>query len=154
MTRWSDLAAIEPELAAFGEDRLKAAPAYLATIRKDGVPRVHPVTPIVGAGGLFLFMEPTSPKGRDLRDRGWFALHNGVPDEEGTGGEFWIAGRGVAVEDPETRSAVAAASSYPAEDRYLLFELTVHEVRCNGYGDVHLPATTTWRRDGGVETTS
>jgi hypothetical protein len=31
--------------------------------------------------------EPTSPKGADLRERGWFALHNGVPDNAGTGGE-------------------------------------------------------------------
>ena len=37
--------------------------ADLATVRQDGVPRVHPVTPIIGAGGLYLFMEPTSPRG-------------------------------------------------------------------------------------------
>jgi hypothetical protein len=78
----------ETELASFGEGRLHAAPAYLATVRPDGSPRVHPVTPIIGAGGLFLFMEPTSPKGRDLHERGWFAMHSGVPGGEGTGGEF------------------------------------------------------------------
>jgi Pyridoxamine 5'-phosphate oxidase len=145
VTRWGAFAAAEPELAAFGEKRLRAAPAYLATVRADGVPRVHPVTPIIGAGGLYLFMEPTSPKGRDLRERGSFAMHNGVPDSEGTGGEFWIAGRGAAVDDAATRTAVAAASSYAPDERYVLFELTLREVRCNGYGDVALPATTRWR---------
>ncbi len=145
MARWAAFAAEEPELAAFGEDRLRAATAYVATVREDGVPRVHPVTPIIGAGGLYLFMEPTSPKGRDLRDRGSFALHNGVPDGSGTGGEFWIDGRAAAVDDPGTRSAVAAASSYTPDDRYVLFELHLLEARCNGYGDVILPPTTRWR---------
>ena len=145
MARWAAFAAEEPGLAAFGEERLRAATAYLATVRQAGIPRVHPVTPIIGAGGLYLFMEPTSPKGRDLRERGSFALHNGVPDGSGTGGEFWIAGRAAAVDDPGTRSAVAAASSYPPDDRYVLFELHLLEARCNGYGDVALPPRTRWR---------
>jgi hypothetical protein len=154
--RWSAFAATEPELAAFGEGRLRAAPAYLATVRADGSPRVHPVTPIFGAGGLFLFMEPTSPKGRDLRDRGSFAMHNGVQDMDGTGGEFWIAGRGDPVEDASTRSQVAAAAAYTPDDRYVLFELSVAEVRCNGYGDVALPQVTRWTspRPTGAEATT
>ena len=142
--RWEGFAEEAPELAAFGADRLRAAPAYVATVRADGAPRVHPVTPIIGAGGLYLFMEPTSPKGRDLRERGWFAMHNGVPDSEGAGGEFSIAGRAVVVDDIAVRAAVAAASSYVPADRYVLFELLVGEARCNGYGDVALPAITRW----------
>src|SRR4029077_14308291 len=86
MARWEAFAAEEPALAAFGEERLRGAPASLATVREDGVPRVHPVTPIVGAGGLYLFMEPTSPKGRDLRERGSFPLPHGGPNGGGTGG--------------------------------------------------------------------
>jgi hypothetical protein len=147
MTRWSAFAAEAPALAAFGEERLRAAPAYLATVRADGSPRVHPVTPILGAGGLFLFMEPTSPKGRDLRERGRFAMHNGVPDMNGTGGEFWIAGRGEPVEDVTVRAEVAHAAAYAPDDRYVLFELSVADVRCNGYGDVALPPVTRWRSD-------
>jgi hypothetical protein len=90
-------------------------------------------------------MEPTSPKGRDLRERGSFGMHNGVPDSEGTGGEFWLAGRGAPVDDPTTRAAVVAAATYEPDDRYVLFELTVTEARCNGYGDVVLPSITRWR---------
>ena len=41
-------------------------------------PRVHPVTPIVGSGKLFVFMEPTSPKGKDLMRDGRYALHCGI----------------------------------------------------------------------------
>ena len=87
---WGEFSKREPDLARFGADRLTAAPAYLATIRRSGAPRVHPVTPIFEGAGLFLFMEPTSPKRRDLLERGFFALHSGVPDNEGTGGEFSV----------------------------------------------------------------
>jgi hypothetical protein len=105
---------------------------------------VHPVTPIFTADGLFLFMEPTSPKGRDLRDRGWFAMHNGVPDDAGTGGEFYVGGRGLEVDDVDVWSHVADSANYAPADRYVLFELQLNEARCNGYGDVTLPSTLRW----------
>lgn len=141
---WGELAEREPELARFGAERLTSAPAYLATVRRSGSPRVHPVTPILHGDGLFVFMEPTSPKGRDLEHRGWFALHNGVPDNAGSGGEFWVVGRGVPVEDVDLWSDVADSAGYAPADRYILFELRPSEVRCNGYGDVSLPATRRW----------
>lgn len=144
---WIEFTQLEPELARFGAARLTVAPAYLATIRPSGAPRVHPVTPIFAPDGLFLFMEPTSPKGTDLRERGWFALHNGVPDNEGSGGEFWISGRGVAVEHPDVRAQVVDSASYTPDDRYVLFELRLSEVRSNGYGDVALPVNTRWSAD-------
>jgi hypothetical protein len=103
------------------------------------------VTPIIGGGQLFLFTEPTSPKARDLDERGLYAMHNGVPDANGTGGEFWIAGRGERIEDVELREVAATASRYSPADRYILFELFVDEVRCNGYGDVELPKPRRWR---------
>ena len=144
---WGEFAKREPELARFGAGRLTAAPAYLATVRQSGAPRVHPVTPIFTAVGLFLFMEPTSPKGRDLRERGRFAVHSGVPDNAGSGGEFNASGRGFATDDPDMWSHVAEAASYSPADRYLLFELQLSEARCHGYGDVPLPATRRWSVD-------
>ncbi len=59
---WKMLQGAAPGLAAFGEARLSSGVAYLATVKTDGSPRVHPVTPILGDGRLFLFMEPSSPK--------------------------------------------------------------------------------------------
>jgi hypothetical protein len=69
MITWGQFEAAHPALAAFGAERLGRPPAYLGTVRSDGGPRVHPVTPVVGSGHLFVFMEPASPKGRDLRER-------------------------------------------------------------------------------------
>jgi hypothetical protein len=144
---WREFSTREPDLARFGGDRLTAAPAYLATIRRSGAPRVHPVTPIFAGAGLFLFMEPTSPKRRDLLERGWFALHNGVPDNAGTGGEFWASGLGLAEDDPQLWALVADASGYAPPERYVLFEFQLSEARCHGYGDVPLPSTRRWSVD-------
>jgi hypothetical protein len=146
MKSWGEFAAAEPALASFGAERLTAhPPAYLATVREDGTPRVHPVTPVVTADGLFVFMESTSPKGRDLRERGRYALHNGVPDTEGSGGEFFVSGTGHLVEDGSVRATAERAASYDPEARYVLFELLLGEARCNGYGDVPLPEHRRWR---------
>ena len=136
MARWEQFEAEAPDLAAFGRRRLLVPPAYLATVRATGAPRVHPVTPVIGGGRLFVFMEPTSPKGRDLRERGWYALHNGVPDTHGSGGEFWVSGDAALLTDPSDRHLAAGASSYAHADRYVLFELALHEARDTAYGDV------------------
>jgi hypothetical protein len=105
---------------------------------------VHPVTPVVGGEHLFVFMEPTSPKGHDLRGRGWYALHNGVPDTFGTGGEFFISGHATLIDDPELRALASGSAVYQPDDRYILFELGINEARCNGYGDEPLPDPRRW----------
>lgn len=137
---WQVLETGDPELAAFGRARFTAGPAYLATIRADGGPRLHPVTPIIGQGRLFLFMEPTSPKGEDIRRNGWYVLHASVQDNDGGGGEFWVRGRARPVDDdPETRALARAAAPYQPAERYVLFEL-----------DVEAAASTTYADDGGT----
>jgi hypothetical protein len=41
--------------------------AYLASVRPDGAPRLHPFCPILADGRLFAAIPPSSPKGHDLR---------------------------------------------------------------------------------------
>ncbi|HEX3050658.1 MAG TPA: pyridoxamine 5'-phosphate oxidase family protein, partial [Aggregatilineaceae bacterium] len=77
MSSWKEFTQQAPELAAFGRTRLQSGVAYLGTLRADGGPRVHPVTPILGEE-LFLFMEPTSPKGKDLQRDPRYTLHCSV----------------------------------------------------------------------------
>lgn len=141
---WGEFAEHEPELAAFGSARLTAAPAYLATVRRSGAPRVRPVSPVLTDAGLFVFMEPTSPKARDLLERGWFSMHNGVPDDFGTGGEFNVEGHGALIDDGRIWDEAAEAWSYTPQDRYILFELLLSEARCHGYDDVDVPSTRKW----------
>jgi hypothetical protein len=130
---WQKLEDQRSELAAFGKERLNGNVAYLATIRNDGSPRVHPVTPIIGAGHLFLFMEPTSPKGHDLRRDGRYALHCSVGDNSGAGGEFFVSGQAQFVDSAEMRALATQLSSYPPADRYILFECMVENAASTVY---------------------
>lgn len=132
---WKLLEDQQPDLAAFGAARLNGRVSYLATVRQDGAPRVHPVTPIIGQGRLFLFMEPTSPKGHDLRRDGRYALHCAVGDNSGASGEFLVSGRARAVEDPAVRALAVGLSSYAPADRYVLFELDVERAASTIYSD-------------------
>src|SRR5512139_3782747 len=124
MTNWAEFTQHAPELAAFGESRFRSGVAYLGTLRADGGPRVHPVTPIVGEQ-LFLFMEPTSPKGKDLQRDARYTLHCAVEDSSGGEGEFYVRGRAILTDDPFMRAQAVKASTYAPEDRYILFVLSI-----------------------------
>jgi hypothetical protein len=143
---WQQLTDDKPELAAFGAERLlDSEVAYLATVRKDGSPRVHPVTPIIGDGRLFVFMEPTSPKGHDLRRNGRYAMHCQVADSEGGKGEFFLSGRAQLVEEAAARETAVRAASYDVADRYILFELDVDQALGTTYSSDG-PVRQRWQR--------
>lgn len=132
MTSWKEFAQQAPELAAFGESRFGSGVAYLGTLRLDGGPRVHPVTPIIGEQ-LFLFMEPTSPKGKDLQRDPRYTLHCAVEDSSGSGGEFYVGGRATLTDDPLLREQAMRASAYAPQERYILFVLTIELAFINRY---------------------
>lgn len=134
MTTWQEFAQQAPDLAQFGEARFQNGVAYLGTLRADGSPRVHPVTPIIG-DQLFLFMEPTSPKGKDLQRDGRYTLHCSVEDSSGGGGEFYVRGRAMFTADPHMREQAIRASSYVPQDRYILFVFTIEFAFMNHYVD-------------------
>ena len=142
---WQWLENQAPDLAAFGVARLNGQVAYLATVRKDGSPRVHPVTPIIGQGHLFVFMEPTSPKGHDLRRDGRYALHCSVSDGSGASGEFHVSGHAQLVDQSEVRALAVHLASYTPADRYILFELTVESAASTVYADGQA-VRTQWKR--------
>jgi hypothetical protein len=143
---WKDFEAASPELAAFGRQRLHGKVAYLATAQKSGAPRVHPVTPEIGEGHLFVFMEPTSPKGKDLQRSGSYALHCGVSDTTGESGEFWCMGHATLIQDPTVRATAARISSYSPAEHYILFELSVERAQSTVYEN-HQAVRTSWKED-------
>ena len=64
MIPWHEFVAAAPELAATGESLLfqfGVGLAFLATVRKDGGPRLHPVCPVLSHGRLYVLVIPTSP---------------------------------------------------------------------------------------------
>ena len=134
MTTWKAFSEQAPQMAEFGRSRLQSGVAYIGTIRPDGGPRVHPCTPIIGEQ-LFLFMEPTSPKGKDLLRDPRYTLHCAVEDSSGGNGEFYVRGHGTLTNDPLLREQAVKASSYAPADRYILFVFTVEFAFMNQYID-------------------
>lgn len=141
---WKLFATEAPEIAEFGKARFLNGAAYLGTIRADGSPRVHPVTPIISDERLFVFMEPTSPKGKDIQRDGRYTLHCGVEDTGGGEGEFYVRGVGHLTTDPALRQEAIAASRYNPKDRYVLFVLDVNFAFMNIYGDA--PNVQRWQQ--------
>ncbi len=145
MATWAEFAEQAPDLARFGLERLgKNRVAYLATVRADGGPRVHPVVPFVGAGKLLLFMEPASPKGKDLQRDGRYALHCTVEDAGGGAGEFSLRGRATLNIDSALRAEAERACPYTPQAEYILYVLEVDAALANVY-DGGTPKATRWK---------
>src|SRR5437773_5361887 len=106
MVTWKEFAAAEPDLADVGRSLLyqfKVGLAFLATVRKDGAPRLHPVCPVLSNGRLFVLITPTSPKRHDLLRDGRYALQS-FPQPKAGSDEFSIAGKAVLVEYSAARA--------------------------------------------------
>lgn len=145
--RWATLEREKPDLAAAGRNLLMARGegfAFLSTVRKDGGPRVHPVTVIIGGGGIWAFLAP-SPKERDIERDGRFALHS-FPALEGHD-EFYMSGRGRREDREEVRRAVADLLPFPFTRRWPLFELCPEVAMLATYTarGQWPPTITTWR---------
>ena len=121
MATWAEMTEARPTLAdraqtLFLIDQPDApGPAglgYLATIRPDGGPRVHPVSPAVLDGRLYVFILKASPKLADLQGDGRFALHSWpkpFSDEGFDDEELYLAGRSIAVTDDDLHRRISAA---------------------------------------------
>ena len=144
MLSWFEFAKIEPDMAKFGSKRVEYGVMYLATIRKNGYPRVHPFTPFVASGRFLAFMEPTSPKGLDLQRNGLYAIHSLVTDMNGSNGEFTMSGRAGLVTDPTTRNLAVKGCPYTPKDRYVCYEFKLEECLINTYVD-GVPKIRRWR---------
>ncbi len=112
MTTWTECAEAAPETAAVFLRRLdKTGMALMATIRRDGSPRISPLEPIVSGGRVWLGSMPGSTKSADLRRDGRLCLHSATEDKEVADGDAKLWGRAVEVPegDVDTRRAYAAA---------------------------------------------
>jgi len=148
---WSDLATAHPAIAEAGKRLLQPwgeGVAYLATVRKDGGPRVHPVMPVLAEGRLFVFVVRMSHKYRDLLRDGRYALHSAAAPENGE--EFYITGPAREVEAADARAVVTAASGgrLGLHDFEALFELAIDRAlhtKWENWGTVSAwPSYTKW----------
>jgi hypothetical protein len=152
---WRDFSLRQPELARSGADLLYhfgVGLAFLATVRADGGPRLHPMCPLLTDSGLYAFIVP-SPKQRDLHRDGRYAMHS-FPLEDNEDA-FYLSGAARYVSELETRDRLARqfaaersdfGGPVPGEEQHL-FEFGVDAAmltRTTGHGDPD-PQHTIWR---------
>ncbi len=168
MAGWATFEAEAPELAAVagrlwpgitalnhGEAPPTGAPcfaiSYLASVRRDGGPRLHPFCPILAAGRLFAAIPPSSPKGWDLRRDPRCVIH-ALPGPEDD--ELCIRARAVEVtSDAATRALVRSAVAASQVGGMIetvsndpLFELDLEQVDVATWLDIGQPGTRAVRR--------
>jgi hypothetical protein len=155
MATWRELVEKEPELADAGSALLYQVGvglAFLATVRRDGRPRLHPMCPLIHDKGLFAFIVP-SPKQRDLRRDGLYAMHSFPCDDNEDA--FHITGTARMVTDGSTRELLGRqfvaertqfGAAFPAvDDALFTFDIdSVLLTRTTGHGDP-APNHRVWR---------
>lgn len=133
MITWTEFERRQPALAAVGRAQFyqhDIGLGFLATVRRDGGPRVHPVCPVISSAGLHVLVLP-GPKRGDLRRDGRYSLHTETfapPREddgfavsgrarEETGRAIWTTVRDQVIKD--------FGQLWPNYDDLTLFELSV-----------------------------
>jgi hypothetical protein len=98
----------------------------VATLRKDGTPRISGIEPMFLDGDLWLGMMPGSRKAVDLQRDGRFALHSGTADKDVSSGDAKLTGVAQHITDPDTITAIAMANFGPDADP---MDMTLFQVR-------------------------
>lgn len=153
MISYREFSNLKPSLAKIGEDLIfqyGVGLAFLATIRKDGAPRLHPVCPVLSQSRLFLPIAPNSPKRWDLLRDGRFALQS-FPEAKPDSDEFYISGKAIAIDDPGILKTVIADANHHASIDEILFEIQIDRVmhtRWEGFGtENYQPVREKWFSD-------
>jgi hypothetical protein len=125
--------------------------AYLATVRRDGSPRLHPFCPVLAAGSLYAAIPKASPKGNDLRRDPRCVIH-AMPGPEDD--ELCIRANATEVSDDEAKRAgvvaIGAASEVGGMIETMandpLFEFDLARVDVARWVDIGQPGTRAERR--------
>lgn len=125
------MAAAEPELARAAQTLFDAHQhKLLATLRRDGSPRISGIEAQFSDGELWLGMMPGSMKARDLFRDPRLALHSASEDPPevaaaGWAGDAKLSGGAVEVTDPSVLTRFAPDSPTP---EFHLFRIDVTEL--------------------------
>lgn len=125
MTSWDSFAAQAPELASAVRARFEANKHHvLATLRRDGSPRVSGTEVAFHGPDLVIGSMPGAIKARDLQHDGRFALHAHTGDASMRGGDAKVSGIAVEVTDPEQIEAFRGKGAPPGPMHLFRLELT------------------------------
>jgi len=155
MASWREIEAEAPELAALARGFLEARKhKTLATLRRDGSPRISGIEAEIVEGDLLWGGMPGAMKSLDLRRDPRFALHSASVDPPDWAGDAKVGGRAEEIHDEERKRALVAAQGNAggAPGPFDLFRADVEELVV-----VHLNEKRTkllierWRQGDGVK---
>lgn len=150
MPSWSTFESAAPELAAEVRERLDAhVHKTIATLRRDGSPRISGTETILAEGELWVGSMWQAQKARDLQRDPRFALHSGSEDPPAWPGDAKLAGSVEEITDPDRIRAIVGENAPPGPLH--LFRLDLREVstvRLNDAKDGIVVRI--WTPDGGV----
>jgi Pyridoxamine 5'-phosphate oxidase len=157
MKSWSEFSTEEPELAEIGRNllfrsRAHIGCAFLATLRKDGAPRLHPVSLVYYKQRLYVLISPTSPKCADLKRDGRYAIQAYPSPNDAENEEFYLSGRAECIRDLTIHQALITETKIHADESEVLFELKLDRLMYTrlvnlGTPDEH-PLHRMWRASG------
>lgn len=156
MASWQEVVDDAPDFARAVQGRFDAHQhKVLATLRKDGSPRISGIEASFAEGELWLGMMLESRKALDLLRDPRLALHSATPDvgDDPTAwtGDAKIAGRAIDATDPSVMKKYVRAFGEP-EQPFHLFTVDIAEVVLVRVGDPadHLDIDV-WRAGRGLE---
>ena len=150
MPSWRSLEAEAPGLVALARSFLDAhTHKTIATLRRDGSPRISGTEILFADGELWLGSMRHSVKALDLRRDPRFALHSGSVDPPEWAGDAKLAGRVEEVTDPERKRAIIGGEA--SVDASHLFRADITELAVVRLGEPadHL-VIETWHAGRGI----
>jgi Pyridoxamine 5'-phosphate oxidase len=162
MATWTALSAEAPEIAEMAERRLVATGLLmLATLRRDGFPRISPVETVVADGRLtlhdgrlWLGMMPGSTKSRDLQRDHRFGLHSATADKNVTDGDVKMWGTAQLVTGHDTLAKLSDDIYASVGHRFEVGEFDAFDLDLLGASTVEVRGDTmyvaTWTPGAGV----
>jgi len=127
MASWSEVEAHAPALAALARDHLdRFTHKTLATLRRDGSPRISGTEIEFTEGELWMGSMWRSLKALDLQRDPRFALHSGSADPPAWTGDAKVAGRAQEITDPERIAAINGPKAPPGPSH--LFRADIEEL--------------------------
>jgi Pyridoxamine 5'-phosphate oxidase len=105
----------------------------LATLRKDGSPRISPVEPYFIGDHLLLGMMWRSMKALDLLRDARLAIHSAITNAEGNEGEFKLRGRAVELTEERYYQAIRERWGVQSSTRLHVFSIDIQSASFIAY---------------------
>jgi hypothetical protein len=155
LAAWAEFARSEPEFAKRIQARFDSHKhKMMATVRRDGSPRISGIEATFANGQLWLGMMPDSRKALDLRGDPRLAVHSAPIDMELSDGDARVSGRAIEYTDEATKSAFGRTFEETSGQEmppgpFHLFSVDIQEAVLTRVEGDHL-VIETWREGRGM----